>query len=209
MSSKLSFNKKNSKKTLLLSLVMVVMMGIGQLYAKNQRYEIPAQSVSQSGSSEIPYTKEPMPTKKIYVHIIGEVHSPSVVELEKGSRLFEAVDAAGGFTEQADQERINLAQEVIDGSQYIIPKQGDELIIQKNDGSKALGIASENDGKIDINRASKEELKTLDGIGDVLAERIIAARESRGGFTNVSQLLEVEGIGESKFHAIKDKVFCS
>lgn len=208
MSSKLSYNRKRVERTLALSLVLIVVMALGQLYVKKQRYEIPVPS-TQPSTSEIPYAREGQKNAIIFVHITGEVMNPSVIEIEKGSRLFEAVEKAGGFTQDADRERINLAQELVDGSQYIIPRQGEDLVIIKNDGSRAQGVVSENDGKVNINRASKEELKTLNGIGEVLAERIIATRERLGGFSNVSQLLEVEGIGESKFNSIKDQVFCS
>lgn len=214
MSSKLSYNKKSMKKTALISMILIFVMMVVQVYEKSKRYEIPkndpTKEVNASGS-EIPFTKQDEKSEKepkqIIVHIVGEVKSPCVVTIQKGSRLYEAVEKAGGFTETADPQSVNLAQELLDGSQYVIPKKGEQLIIKKGDGSEAVGVASENDGKVDLNAADKEGLKKLPGVGDVLAERIIKHREKIGGFKEVSQLLDVEGIGESKFHSIREEVF--
>lgn len=214
MSSKLSYNKKTVQKTAIVSLILIVLMTLGQLYAKTKRYEIPPETSKKdtSDDKEIPFSESSDAQKtpsQIIVHIVGEVNTPSVITLDKGSRLYEAVEKAGGFTSMADQQSINLAQELLDGSQYIIPKKGDQLIIRKNDGSQTTGTASAHDGKIDINTASKEELKQLPGVGDVLAERIVSHREKNGKFKDLAQLLDVEGIGESKLHAMQDMIFLS
>lgn len=210
MGSKLSYNKKKMTNTAIVSLVLLMFMTMSQLYQKNKRYEIPKSAPpSQNETGEIPYSKqEEKKTEEIVVHIVGEVKNPAVVKIPKGSRLYEAVEKAGGFTEHADAKGINLAQVLVDGSQYVIPKIGEELIIHKNDGTRASGQASENDGKVNINSASKEELQKLSGIGEVLAERIVKHREKNGAFKNISQLLDVEGIGEAKFNSIKDDIYC-
>ncbi|MDO4711608.1 MAG: ComEA family DNA-binding protein [Peptostreptococcaceae bacterium] len=213
MSSKLSYNKKSLQKTAIISLVLIAVMTLGQFYARTRRYEIPSKAASEdvtAADQEIPFSETSgtqKPPAQIVVHIVGEVNAPSVITLDKGSRLYQAVEKAGGFTPNADRNGINLAQELLDGSQYIIPKVGEKLIIHKNDGSQTSGVASVNDGKIDINRATKDELKKLPGVGDVLAERIIAYRQKNGDFKNISQLLDVEGIGRSKFDSMKDAIF--
>lgn len=211
MGSKLSYNKKNLKNTAIVSLVLLMFMTMSQLYLKNKRYEIPKSlPPEQTETGEIPYSnQEVKKSEEIVVHIVGEVKNPAVVKMPKGSRLYEAVEEAGGFTEHADAKGINLAQVLVDGSQYVIPKVGEELIIHKNDGTQTSGQASENDGKVNINSASKEELQKLSGIGEVLAERIVKHREKNGAFKNISQLLDVEGIGEAKFNSIKEDIYCN
>lgn len=211
MGSKLSYNKKKMKNTAIVLFVLLMLMTVNQLYVKNKRYEIPKSlPTEQNEATEIPYsTREEKKLEEIVVHIVGEVNNPCVVKMSKGSRLYEAVEKAGGFTEQADAKGINLAQVLVDGSQYVIPKIGEELIIHKNDGTQASGQASENDGKVNINSANKEELQKLSGIGEVLAERIIKHREKNGAFKNIFQLLDVEGIGEAKFNSIKEDIYCN
>lgn len=207
MGSKLSYNKKSMERAILVSLVLITIMTIGQLYSKNKRYEIPKPTPAPTG--EIPYTDQKKEeSADIVVHIVGEVNRPSIVRLPKGSRLYEAIEKAGGFTEQAESEKINLAQVLVDGCQYVVPKSGEEMIIHKNDGTQRSGQVSENDGKVNINTATKEELMQLNGIGEVLAQRIIKHRDKVGGFKQISDLLQVEGIGESKYQSIKEDIFC-
>ncbi len=207
MFSKFSYNKKSMKQTALVSLVLILLMSIGQIYANSRRYEIPSTTTEPTQSAAVAASESVQPIEQIVIHIVGEVNRPGVFTMDKGSRLYEAVELAGGFTEAANQEGINLAQELLDGSQYIIPSESGELIINKNDGEQAVGYASENDGKVNINTADKQELQTLPGVGEVLAERIVAYRTEHGKFKNISELLNVDGIGEGKFQSIKDKVF--
>lgn len=211
MSSKFSFNKKDLSKTAIVSLVLILIMSAGQFYSKTKRYEIPTKNAGNKNeiSNEIPYSNPESDTPKdIVVHIVGAVKTPSVVEIESGSRLYQAVEKAGGFLENADQESINLAQELVDGSQYIIPKKGEKLIINKTDGTTAVGFVSENDGKININTADAVTLQNLDGIGEVLAKRIVEYRNKNGKFGEIADLLQIEGIGDNKFENIKDKIYC-
>ncbi len=207
MFSKFSYNKKSMKQTALVSLVLILLMSIGQIYANSRRYEIPSTTTEPTQSAAVAASESVQPIEQIVIHIVGEVNRPGVFTMDKGSRLYEAVELAGGFTEAANREGINLAQELLDGSQYIIPSESGELIINKNDGEQAVGYASENDGKVNINTADKQELQTLPGVGEVLAERIVAYRTEHGKFKNISELLNVDGIGEGKFQSIKDKVF--
>ncbi len=207
MFSKFSYNKKSMKQTALVSLVLILLMSIGQIYANSRRYEIPSTTTKPTQSAALAASESVQPIEQIVIHIVGEVNRPGVFTMDKGSRLYEAVELAGGFTEAANREGINLAQELLDGSQYIIPSESGELIINKNDGEQAVGYASENDGKVNINTADKQELQTLPGVGEVLAERIVAYRTEHGKFKNISELLNVDGIGEGKFQSIKDKVF--
>ncbi|MGL5439176.1 MAG: helix-hairpin-helix domain-containing protein [Filifactoraceae bacterium] len=172
---------------------------------------------------EISYTN----SKRIVVYVCGAVNSPKVIELKPEERLDVAVKAAGGMTSEADIEEINLAMKLTDGAQYIIPVKGKEMIIRydgdtgihANNGSQgkvdeeSTGVVDSNgikskvdDGKININTASQNQLNELKGIGDVLSTRIIEYREKHNGFKSIDELRQVEGIGDKKFNDIKDKV---
>lgn len=134
----------------------------------------------------------------LFVHVAGAVVTPGVVELDAGARVETAIEAAGGVTEHAVLEGVNLARPVIDGEQIIVPDG------TSSPEAQALGTLS--DGRVHLNRASATELETLPGIGPTLAARIIEWREHNGGFTRVDDLLEVSGIGEKLLANIADLV---
>jgi competence protein ComEA len=132
----------------------------------------------------------------LYVHIVGEVVTPGMYQLPLGARLVDAVFAAGGLTEFADNSSVNLARELSDGEQVFVSSV--------NQQSETLGTSS--GGLISINRASDKELEELPGIGPALSARIIAWREANGGFKSIEDLLKVSGIGENLLSGIKDSV---
>lgn len=230
MSSKFSYNKNKITNTALITLALISIMSLTQLYEKKQRYAIPVLEQSlealdnemenNSDGSNIPYRQKNETDSdanqasgsegknEIIIHIAGEVKIPSVISMAPGSRLYEAVEKAGGLTEDAEQAMVNLAQELVDGSQYIIPAKGSELMVVDNGVSGNSSSSENKDGKININMASEKELESLDGIGPVLAQRIIEHRETKGDFKTVDELLEVKGIGNAKFEGIKDHVYC-
>ena len=131
-----------------------------------------------------------------YVHIVGEVVKPGIYDLPSDSRIFDAVFAAGGFTENADQSSINLARAVGDGEQIIVLAKG-----VNPQGSSLTQSA----GLISLNRASQAELETLPGVGPTLAARIIDWRLANGGFKKIEDLKNVTGIGSKLFAQIKTK----
>ena len=133
-----------------------------------------------------------------FVHVVGQVKSPGLYELAAGSRILDAVAAAGGFTATADQTQLNLAQTVEDGQQIVVPPQGVAPAVAT--GAVAVG------GKVDLNTADATALETLDGIGPALAQRILAYRTAHGSFRTVNDLQNVTGIGPKKFAAIKANV---
>ena len=141
----------------------------------------------------------------IRVHVSGAVHNPGVFSLPAGSRVQEVVDVAGGATEEADLERINLAAWVNDGQKVHVPKQGEtDSPITSLDGGAGTGLAGT--GKININTATAEQLDTLPGIGPAYAERIIRYRQDQGPFENVEQIMEVRGIGQVCYEDVKDMI---
>ncbi len=143
--------------------------------------------------------------RKIMVHIVGQVKNPGVIEMVEGSRLIDAIEELGGATEEADLELVNLAQKLRDEEKIYIPKQGE---IPKEEIINTIGTnpASGNSDIININTSSKEQLKTLSGIGDVIAGNIIEYRETNGGFKNKEEIKNVKRIGEKIYNDIKDKI---
>lgn len=131
----------------------------------------------------------------IYVHIVGEVNSPGMFQLPIGARLVDAVFAAGGLTQDADNSSINLARELSDGEQIVVFKIGE--------AAEALEVGG---GLVSINRAGDKELEELPGIGPALAGRIIAWREANGGFKSKQDLLKVSGIGEKLLAGLIDQI---
>ena len=161
----------------------------------------------------------------LFVHICGEVAKPGVYELPAGSRVFEAVEAAGGFTQKASAGYVNLALELEDGWKVEIPAMGKEPGNGQDAGngtiSKSMsGITgnsveitgeagsteAKSGGLVDINTAGKQELCTLPGVGESREESIISYREKNGGFGKIEDIMKVEGIKEGMFSKMKDKI---
>ncbi len=144
---------------------------------------------------------------KIVVHIEGEVANPGVYELNKDSRVFDAVEAAGGLLKDADKKWVNLAKKIVDEEYIYIPNKNEENIeLRYRDNLSAPANAIENTNLININKANIMELKALPGIGDVLAGRIIEYRNEEGGFKSIEELKNVSGIGDKRFSDIKNKI---
>ncbi|MEZ3467202.1 MAG: helix-hairpin-helix domain-containing protein [Schaedlerella sp.] len=158
----------------------------------------------------------------IFVYVCGAVNTPGVYELEAGARLYEAIARAGGVREDGAEESINQAQAVSDGERLYIPtdeevRQGlDAYLLSGSAGGDAAAgsqsavpggpSGSSAGGKVNINTASREELKTLNGIGDTRAGSIVVYRESNGSFGSIEDLMKVEGIKEGVFNKLKDDI---
>lgn len=135
--------------------------------------------------------------EKIAVYINGEVNNPGVYYLEPNSRLYELLDLCGGVTENANINNINLARKLVDSDMITITQKVDEELEYIEE--------LENDGKININTASKEELMTLNGIGEQTANKIIEYRKI-SKFNDIEDIMNVGGIGLSKFESIKEDI---
>ncbi|MCI9137216.1 MAG: hypothetical protein HFH48_06590 [Lachnospiraceae bacterium] len=139
--------------------------------------------------------------KKIYVQVNGAVKNPGVYELEEGSRIFQAVELAGGITEEADAGALNQAEMLKDGQMIRIPRYGEtEEQLSQMEG------AGQEDGRVNLNTATEAELMTLPGIGTAKAKSILAWREENGSFLQVEDLMKIEGIKSGVFSKIKDSV---
>ena len=145
------------------------------------------------------------------IYITGSVKNPGIVKLKEESRIEDAIEAAGGLTENADISNVNLAYVLDDGTKIKIPNLddediGDEDVLSKDSGE---GIIQEdekttNTNIVNINKATENELSTLPGIGNSLATRIVEYRKQNGNFKTIEDIKNVSGIGESKFANIKD-----
>nr|WP_300824768.1 helix-hairpin-helix domain-containing protein [uncultured Schaedlerella sp.] len=161
-------------------------------------------------------------TEHIFVYVCGAVNTPGVYELEAGARLYEAIARAGGVREDGAEESINQAQAVSDGERLYIPtdeevRQGLDAYLLSGSAGGAAAAGSQSavpggpsgssaGGKVNINTASREELKTLNGIGDTRAGSIVVYRESNGPFGSIEDLMKVEGIKEGVFNKLKDDI---
>lgn len=146
---------------------------------------------------------------KIVVHITGEVENEGIIELEKGARISDAIEKAGGTTEEANIADVNLAYSLKDGQKIKIPNinEEDEQIIKEEAGEDII-IEGDNkkEEKININTANQTELETLSGIGPSTALKIINYKKEHGKFNNIEDIKNVPGIGESKFENIKEYI---
>lgn len=143
----------------------------------------------------------------IYVQVAGAVRSPGVYELESGSRVFEAVQKAGGMTDEAAPESLNQAQEVTDGQMIVLYTHAEWEKLKESGALPEEALAAEDaDGRVNINTAGVEELCTISGIGKSRAESIVTYREQNGAFGSIEDIMKVSGIKEGLFQKIKDKI---
>ena len=157
-----------------------------------------AEETEYSGESE----ESSVQPQVIFVDIGGAVEEPGVYEVAKDTRLFEVIEMAGGLSEYADPDHVNRASFVEDGQKIIIPVKGSEYT---DDGTAAAFSPEADSGLININTASADELKTLSGIGDVTAEKIIEYRSSTA-FKSKEDIMSVDGIGSKTYEKIKDDI---
>ena len=151
----------------------------------------------------------------IVVHIIGEVKNKGVVILKEGDRIVDAIEAAGGETENADLNKLNLAYILQDGEKLYVPsiyeEDNEQEYITKESGENTIikgdGNMEQEKGKmININTGDIEDLTTLPGIGESTAKKIITYREENGKFEKIEDIKNVPGIGNAKFENIKNQI---
>ena len=163
----------------------IVFFGVGPVPGSS----VPPPAIVSSGDAE---------PGLVTVHVSGAVADPGLVGVTDGARVADAIAAAGGSISGADLSAINLAAPVRDGDQIVVPAPSVPGLVA------VVGV--ETDARVRLNGASAAELETLPGVGPVLAERIITHRESHGPFTEMEDLLDVPGIGESKLATLREHV---
>ncbi len=169
--------------------------------------------------TDIPKKDEPIAAPKIFVYVCGAVNSPGVYELDEGSRVIDAAAMAGGLSEDADETYVNLAAVLEDGVKLMIPSkeetsEGDGFAV--NSSGEAAVItksvygfdsgSSSGKSMVNINTASAEELRSLPGIGEGIAGRIVKYREENGKFSCIEDIMKISGIKDKLFNKIKDSI---
>lgn len=172
-----------------------VRLDTGQAQTESAVKEVP------ESYGESPFAKEDTQAL-IYVYVCGCVESPGVYTLTAEDRMYQAIEMAGGVSTCGDVTRMNLAEKLSDGQRIYVPSAE-----EAETASETEDVAQrENDGKININQASREELTTLSGIGESKADAILAYRQEHGGFETIEELMNVPGIKEGTYAKIKDRI---
>ena len=191
-----------SAKAALIGGILLILVGVGGLFSKKEESveeTTVVETTMLAEKTEVSTTKETV----IFVDIKGAVKKPGVYQMKAGDRVKDAIDAAGGLTAEADSQKVNLAQRVEDQMVIVVPKVGEEAeAIPAGATSKEVS----KEGKVNINTATVEELKTLKGVGEKKAEAIIEYRKKNGSFKAKEDLMKVRGIGKKLFESFEERI---
>lgn len=211
---KVFFLSKFAVSCLGLLLGLLLLFG-GYFFLQQKEDVFVTQSYFPKETTTVVNTITPEPTPVFWkIYIVGAVEKPGLYSLEQGALVYDAVSIAGGLLPEVDAQTVNLAQElesnmmvrILTEEQRIQQQRESSLVLVKNNVEINGGSAEESNRKININIATKEELMTLSGIGEARAESIIAYRETNGRFQTIEDIMLVDGIKESAFAKIKDKI---
>lgn len=209
-----SVQMKQKKKILWMLLPVLIFVGCGMQDSILKRGQPETGSLEEQQDTETVYNVEsetqnekPEQEEKslqewIYVDVCGAVRNPGVYRIEAGSRVFQVLEQAGGCTEEASLETVNQADLLTDGQKI-------RIYTKEEAGQMEKKLQEEDpllDDRVDINRAGKEELMTLTGVGETRAQAILAYRETHGSFSSVEELMQVEGIKEKTYEKLKDQI---
>ena len=206
------FNLSNQEKINIILLLVLIILGVGLVLNKNiNRKDNFIVNRASDISENNPVVQIEIPP--VIIHIAGAVKNPGVYQFKPTDRIVDAVKIAGGATEEANLDLINLAALLKDGQKIIIPyktyNQTEEVNstnTYNHEASMYLSSPVSTSAKININTANAAMLQTLSGIGPVLSERIIEYRNQNGLFGVIDDIKDVSGIGEKKFEGIKDLI---
>ena len=157
--------------------------------------------VSQKAEGPVAEEEEGGEAGPIFVDVIGCVEHPGVYQLTAGSRVFQAIELAGGLTEDAEVRSINRAAVLTDEQVLIVLSK--EEFEEQQEGAGGIGFV---DGKVELNSADQAALESLSGIGPSMAQRIIEYRERNGKFKEIEELMNIDGIGEKTFQRLKSSI---
>ena len=182
--------------------VLLLLVGVGGLLPKKEEAVEESEAVVTTVLAE--KTEENTTLEAvIFVDIKGAVKKPGVYQMKAGDRVKDAIDAAGGLTAEADSQKVNLAQRVEDQMVIVVPKVGEE---SEAIPAGATSKETSKEGKVNINTATVEELKTLKGVGEKKAEAIIEYRKKNGSFKTKEDLMKVRGIGKKLFESFEERI---
>ena len=191
-----------SAKAAVIGGVLLILVGVGGLFSQKEESVEEIEAVVTTvlaEKTEVSTTQETV----IFVDIKGAVKNPGVYQMKVGDRVKDALDAAGGLTEEADSQKVNLAKRLEDQMVIVVPKVGEEA------EEISAGVTSKEEakeGKVNINTATVEELKTLKGVGEKKAEAIIEYRKKNGSFKTKEDLMKVRGIGKKLFESFEERI---
>ena len=203
------FNLKDNKVIIVIICIIIIIFLCVFFYTRsnleNEYTELDNYNMLQN---ETNIEQEQEDISKIFIHVTGAVNNEGVVEIKEGSRIADAVDAANGFTEDADiyiprinDEKINGEEKVLQ-KEYVTDEAGDDIIIE----DETSNIKSKENEKININTADQSGLEEIPGVGEATAQKIIEYRELNGKFKTIEDIKNVSGIGDSKFENMKEKI---
>ena len=189
-------------------LFVCLIIGMGLFWMSRQGEEVEEAATSLAETTILPQEVEDKTTVStiIYVDVKGEVHHPGVYQMKAESRVKDLIEAAGGFTPLADDQKLNLAQLLEDQMVIVVPKKGEEVNSELAQAPTSQKKEVGKEGKVNINTATVEELKTLKGIGEKKAEAIIEYRKKNGSFKNKEELMKVRGIGKKLYESFQERV---
>lgn len=191
-----------SAKAAVVGGILLILVGVGGLFSKREE--------SVEGTTVVETTmlveKTEVSTTQgtvIFVDIKGAVKNPGVYQMKVGDRVKDALDAAGGLTDEADSQKVNLAKRLEDQMVIVVSKVGEEA---EEIPAGATSKEEAKEGKVNINTATVEELKTLKGVGEKKAEAIIEYRKKNGSFQTKEDLMKVRGIGKKLFESFQERI---
>ena len=191
-----------SAKAAVIGGILLILVGVGGLFSKKEESveeTTVVETTMLAEKTEVSTTKETV----IFVDIKGAVQNPGVYQMKVGDRVKDALDAAGGLTEEADSQKVNLAKRLEDQMVIVVPKVGEEA---EEIPAGATSKEATKEGKVNINTATVEELKTLKGVGEKKAEAIIEYRKKNGSFQTKEDLMKVRGIGKKLFDSFQERI---
>ncbi|MFR8146604.1 MAG: helix-hairpin-helix domain-containing protein [Clostridia bacterium] len=218
-----NFNFKDNKMIIAICIIIIIIFFCVFFYTRSnlesEYNEINNYNILQN-ETNIDENEE---DTKIFVHVTGAVKSEGIVKIKEEGRIADAVEAANGFSEDADISQINLAYKLEDGQKIYIPSindekvKEDEKVLEKEYVTDEAGddiiledeistVKTKKDEKININTAMENELKEIPGVGESTAKKIIEYRKSNGKFKEIEDIKNVSGIGDSKFENMREKI---
>ena len=191
-----------SAKAAVIGGILLILVGVGGLFSKKEESveeTTVVETTVLAEKTEASTTQETV----IFVDIKGAVKNPGVYQMKVGDRVKDALDAAGGLTAEADSQKVNLAKRLEDQMVIVVAKVGEEA---EEIPAGATSKEEAKEGKVNINTATVEELKTLKGVGEKKAEAIIEYRKKNGSFQTKEDLMKVRGIGKKLFESFQERI---
>lgn len=186
----------------LIGVVAITVAGAGTWYLRSLPKPVEVRASPERPPAPAPGAT-PSPAPLILIDVAGWVRRPGVYEFTEGSRVIDAVQAAGGARPGAFLQSLNLAAPLVDGTQILVPKEGAPTPAPVG-GEVGVGVST--GGLVNVNTATAIDLETLPGVGEVIAQAIIDYRTQNGPFSSVDQLLDVTGIGDATLENIRELV---